>query len=143
MSKNSIYRPEQGNIVGRKFIKVCKFLQIHGTIWHFSRWFTNILKWNPNKNMHSKILGLFLTRCPNKKMTKKCRKNTENPLIRRWFIFNLTSDRSQYYIIVVGIAFRQTSWHMCWRGRLSEIGFCPFALASLASTPSVTHRRGC
>jgi hypothetical protein len=36
MSKNSKIRPEQGNIVGRKFIKVCNFLQIHGTMVLFS-----------------------------------------------------------------------------------------------------------
>jgi hypothetical protein len=38
-----LYRPEQGNIVGRNYIKVCKFLQIHGPIWYFSRWFNNRL----------------------------------------------------------------------------------------------------
>jgi hypothetical protein len=29
--------PAQGDIVGREYMKVCKFLQIHGTIWYFSR----------------------------------------------------------------------------------------------------------
>jgi hypothetical protein len=38
-----LYRPEQGNIVGRKYIKVCKFVQIYFAIWYISRRFNNML----------------------------------------------------------------------------------------------------
>jgi hypothetical protein len=33
--------PCSGRYSGQMCANVCKFLQIHGTIWYFSRWFTN------------------------------------------------------------------------------------------------------